>query len=200
MDPKKLIELKQERATLTTSIRALMDKNEGAEMDGADKSTLANMEARFDEVVNIVTREEKQLERERALGEKGNSDPANKGDKKDDVLNAFSDYIITGSKQAYDVYNALSQSNPTQGPGYLVAPEQFVSELIKELADETFMRTKAKVCAASEVRAVSWISHKDRWHELVRDGVLRLKSRPQTPSLRVSVNVCSSRTPERPKY
>ena len=49
-----------------------------------------------------------------------------------------------GSASTFDVYAALQQSNPTQA-GYLVAPEQFVFELIKELADQTFMRQKANV-------------------------------------------------------
>ncbi len=143
MDANKIIELKQERATLTTDIRALMDKYEDKEMDGADKDSLSNMEKRFSEIDNVITREEKQLERERKIGEK-EPDPKARAPKDKETHNAFLEYITTGSNQARETYNALSMTNPTQA-GYLVAPEQFVSELIKDLADETFMRNKAKV-------------------------------------------------------
>jgi len=141
MDAKKLLELKQERATLTTSIRAIINEYENTEMPADKKAELEKNEARFDEIDSTVLREEKQLERERKVGEKTEEAM---DEMPTDVAKAFNEYIVTGSKQAYDEYNALSQSNPTQA-GYLVAPEQFQTELIKEMADATFMRQKARV-------------------------------------------------------
>lgn len=143
MDAKKIIELKQERATLTASIRTILDEFENKEMEATKRDELANMEARVDAVDTIINREERQLNRERAIGEKL-EEHIDKKNEKSNLITAFGEYLITGSKEAFEVYNALSQSNPTQA-GYLVAPEQFVSELIKELEDETFMRKKAKV-------------------------------------------------------
>jgi len=144
MNATKIIEMKQERATLTTQIRALMDEHSGQEMPGEKKEELAKMEARFDTLNGSIVTEEKQLQRERIIGEAQNKQEDQSRNKPDEAQMAFCDYLVNGTQEAYQVYNALQQSNPTQA-GYLVAPEQFVSELIKELADNTFMRQKARV-------------------------------------------------------
>jgi HK97 family phage major capsid protein len=122
-----------------------MDTFVDKEMDAEAKAELAKSEARFDEINASILREEKQLERERIIGEQMN-DADNKKDrgKVDEVQAAFREYISTGSKAAYDTYNALQQDNPTQA-GYLVAPEKFVSELIKEIDNALFFRRIAKV-------------------------------------------------------
>ena len=48
MDNKKLLEMKQERATLTASIRNLMNEFEAKEMPADKKEELEKMENRFD--------------------------------------------------------------------------------------------------------------------------------------------------------
>ncbi len=68
----------------------------------------------------------------------------NENPKAKERMDAFVNVLRDGSQSAMQIYAALQQDNPTQA-GYLVAPEQFVSELIKELADNTFMRQKARV-------------------------------------------------------
>jgi len=141
MDAKKLIELKQERATLTASIRDHMNQFENAEMDGQAKERLTKMESDFDRVNNLIVAEEKQLNRERVIGEQ-KSEPERKVH--DEALTAFSNHLRIGSAQTMAAYAALQQDNPTQA-GYLVAPEKFVTELIKEMADKSFMRQKANV-------------------------------------------------------
>jgi len=145
MDGKKLIELKQERATVTNSIRNIMTEFETVEMSAEKKEELGKNETRFDEINNLILREEKQLARERAIGEQANDtdDTKNKG-KTDEIMNAFKEVIMNGSREAYEVYNALQQSNPTQA-GYLVAPEQFVNTLIKTIDNSMFIRQKANV-------------------------------------------------------
>jgi HK97 family phage major capsid protein len=142
MDAKKIIELKQERATLTTSIRALMSQYENVEMPGDKGDELNKMEARADAITSIVDREEKQLNRERIIGEK--EENRRESPKHDEVHNAFVNYLRDGTAMTMQQYHALAQDNPTQA-GYLVAPEQFVMELIREIADLNFMRTKARV-------------------------------------------------------
>jgi len=145
MNGVKLIELKQERATVTNSIRNIMTEFETVEMSAEKKEELGRNESRFDEINNLILREEKQLARERAIGEQANDtdDTKNKG-KVDEIMNAFKEVIMNGSREAYEVYNALQQSNPTQA-GYLVAPEQFVNTLIKTLDNSMFIRQKANV-------------------------------------------------------
>jgi len=140
----KIFEMKQNRAQLTAQIRELMDKHDGAEMNAEDKGILAKLESDFDAMNARIAAEEKQLERERAAGEQPAGDTRRDNPQASDRMNAFRNVLRDGTPQAISVYAALQQDNPTQA-GYLVAPEQFVSELIKELADATFMRQKARV-------------------------------------------------------
>ena len=145
MNGVKLIELKQERATVTNGIRSIMTEFENKEMDATKKEEMTKIENRFDEINDLIVKEEKQLVRERSIGEKLNDDDKTKDKGRvDEVQAAFKDYIISGSKSAFDIYNALQQSVPTQA-GNLVAPEKFVMDLIKELDNTLFMRQKAKV-------------------------------------------------------
>ncbi|HPL78450.1 MAG TPA: hypothetical protein PKY40_05565, partial [Burkholderiaceae bacterium] len=72
----KMFDLMQNRATLTESIRALMDKVGDAEMGGEDKALLAKMEADFDAVNAKIMAEQKQLDRERMMGEAAEKAPA----------------------------------------------------------------------------------------------------------------------------
>jgi HK97 family phage major capsid protein len=143
MDAKKIIEMKQERATLTGEIRAKMNEFEGKEMPADQKEILDKMEARFDALNSGIIKEEKQLERERIIGEA--QDKLNQNNKKPDEIGlAFTDYLRMGTPATFEVYNALQQDNPTQA-GYLVAPQKFVSDLIKELDNSFFFRKMAKV-------------------------------------------------------
>ena len=140
----KLFELTQNRAVLTADIRAMMDKHEGKEMGAEDKVILGKMETDFDAINARIQTEQKQLERERVIGEKV-MDAKDAGDTKTaEMMGAFMNVLANGRTQDIQIYAALQQDNPTQA-GYLVAPEKFVSELIKELADATFMRQKARV-------------------------------------------------------
>ena len=111
----KIHDMIQQRAGLTEDIRALMNKAGDAEMSAEDKGILSRMESDFDALNTRIAAEQKQLDRERLMGEKADA--------------------------------ALQQDNPTQA-GYLVAPEKFVSELIRELDNATFMRQKARVLPA----------------------------------------------------
>jgi HK97 family phage major capsid protein len=142
MDAKKIIELRQERATLTASIRKVMDEFSEKEMPAEKDAEIKKMEARFDEIDVIVNREEKQLDRERKIGEVREIE--DKKEKTPEIMAAFRDCLTLGNEKVLQVYNALQQDNPTQA-GALVAPEEFVFQLIKELADGTFMRQKANV-------------------------------------------------------
>lgn len=146
MNGKNIIELKQERATITNSIRALMNEYNNKEMPQDKKDELTKIEARFDTINDSILREEKQLERERVIGEaKNNDEMKNKDTGKDkEIKAAFAEYIINGNKAAFDAYAALQQDNPTQA-GYLVAPEKFVMELIKDIDNSLFFRQIAKV-------------------------------------------------------
>lgn len=69
MDAKKLLEIKQERATLVTQMRTLIGEYESSEMPAEKREELTKMETRFDSLNTTVETEERQLERERKAGE-----------------------------------------------------------------------------------------------------------------------------------
>lgn len=144
----KLFEMLQTRATLTESIRAMMDKYPDTEMSAEDKGVMAKMEADYDKIDKQIVAEQKQLDRERAIGEKSKAELDKADPKKAEQRTAFNAYLAQGTQQAFQVYAALQQGNPSQA-GYLLAPEEFRDELIKEVADITFMRQKANVIPAT---------------------------------------------------
>ena len=137
-----LYELKQERASVTQSIRDMMDKYDGKEMDGADKETFGNLEAQFDKLTADINREEKQLERERAIGEKASVTESKPTDKTMELFNK----AITGTREDVKVYNDLTYTLGTNATaGYLSAPIEFRDELIKGLDSDCFFRSLARV-------------------------------------------------------
>ena len=78
MDAKKIIEMKQERAQLAASMRALMDEYEDKLLPADKKEEYEKAEKRFDEISDLILREEEQLERERAAGEIEDKEKAGK--------------------------------------------------------------------------------------------------------------------------
>lgn len=145
MNAEKILELKNERATLVASSRAIMTEYEGKDMPADKTEELKKIDAQFDTLNASIVREEKQLARERAVGEQQDTTTSNAAPNA--RLEAFRNHLVLGNTETMRAYNALSMDNPTQA-GYLVAPEQFVSELIKGIDDMTFIRKKAKVLPA----------------------------------------------------
>lgn len=140
----KIFEMQQKRATLTENIRALMNKYEdGKEMAAEDKTSLTSMEAEFDKLNASIIAEQKQLDRERVVGEKSREELDKSDPKKAEQMTAFRAALAYGGEKI-GIYAALQQDNPTQA-GNLVAPEQFMTEMIKELSDLTIVRQKARV-------------------------------------------------------
>lgn len=139
----KLFEMLQTRATLTESIRGLMDKYPDTEMSAEDKTSMAKMEAEYDKLNAQILAEQKQLDRERSIGEKPKETLAAEDPKKAEQMTAFRAALAYGGDKA-QIYASMQMDNPSQA-GYLVAPEQFMTELIKDLADATIIRQKARV-------------------------------------------------------
>lgn len=138
----KIFELKQQRAELVTQMRAMMDKYADTEMQGDDRDAYARMEADFDALNRRIETEERQLERERTIGEQQQASKQRSGEPTD-RMRAFRDHLRAGTAETLRAYNALSASEPEQA-GYLVAPEQFVAEVIKGIDDAVIIRNLAK--------------------------------------------------------
>lgn len=142
---KSIVEAKQERMNIYNEIKAIHNEFEGKEMDAVKKEELTKLENRFDTLNESIQNGEKQLERERIIGERTPQAP--KSSREEEIQNAFVDYIKTGSEDSLKVYNALQQDNATQA-GYLVAPMKFVNDLIADLNNVLFFRNIAKVLPA----------------------------------------------------
>ena len=133
----KIFDMKQERAKLTNSIRALMDKHEDIEMSAEDMGILNKLEADFDKLNDRITKEEKQLERERAAGEIEDT-MEKRGEK--ETTNLFAKALGGNSKHMQEYKDSMSLGDDAQA-GSLTAPMVFVQQLIKELNDFMFMRS-----------------------------------------------------------
>ena len=136
MDEKKLIELKQERANLVTNLRALLNEFEDKEMPGEKKDEQMKMEARFDELNSLISNEEKQLARERIIGE---SIEKEEPKKRSEIRNLFGKALSGDAEHMRAYQNALSLGTDATA-GYLTAPVEFREELIRGLDNLLFMR------------------------------------------------------------
>ena len=105
MDAKTIIDMKQERAKLTASMREIMDEFENKEMPTDKSEQLSKMENDFDGLNAKIIREEKQLERERASGEKIETVS---NELKSEVKELFAKALSGDAKHVREYQNALS--------------------------------------------------------------------------------------------
>jgi HK97 family phage major capsid protein len=140
----KIFEMKQNLAKMTDDLRTLTDKYAAGGMSAEDLTAMKKAEADFDDLQSKIAAEEKQLARERVLGEKTKAELDKEDPKKAEQMTAFRAALASGSREDIKVYAAMQMDNPTQA-GYLVAPEQFQSEMIREIADLNIFRKKARV-------------------------------------------------------
>lgn len=141
----KILEMKEQRANITSQIRSIIDEFEGKSMEVTKKDEMVKLEKEFDNLTEGIQNAEKQLERERLAGEVVDKKKDElKDNKSDDIYTAFLNVIRTNEASKIDIYNSLQKDNPTQA-GYLIAPQVFVGELIKELNDIMFIRQLSNV-------------------------------------------------------
>jgi HK97 family phage major capsid protein len=143
---KAIIEKRQELAKLVTDVRAIMDKAETEKRDKSqeERNSIAEMEKRIDQLDGEIELEERQLERERKLGEVGSKPLGeNRGqepeDKSKEYRSAFEKYIRDGERARYTdaELRAIQADNQSTG-GMFAAPNVFVNEVIKS-ADDNFV-------------------------------------------------------------
>lgn len=126
-----IYDLKQDRASVYDSMKEMMDKYDGKEMDALDKEAFSKMEAEFDSLTERIENMEKMEQREKVI------------DKTMDAPVAQNLFAKALSGNAVDMAN-FRNAAPTLGTdsqaGYLTAPVEFVNELIKNMDDYLFMR------------------------------------------------------------
>lgn len=149
----KIIESKQERANIYDGIKAIINEYENKEMDVTKKDELAKLEAKFDALNDEIVKGEKNLERERIVGEQNNEvERPNRTEQANELAKAFTNYLREGNSVTMAVYNALQQSNPSQA-GYLVTPQKFMAQVIEDKNNLTFMRQISNVLPSLEKAA-----------------------------------------------
>lgn len=161
-------DMQQERAGLVAQARAILDQAEQRPPDQRALTTEEDQEfdrlqAAADEMDTRIAREERQRERERNLERV--PDPADPGtdpadpdggrSEEDEYFRAFARYLQVGrGALPEEMARALQAGgNPTDG-GYLVAPEQFVADLIEEVDDMVHLRGLATVNQLTEAASL----------------------------------------------
>lgn len=141
-------ELQQERAALHAEARTILDAAQDAGRD-----LTSDEESKFDRLMNDADKKEKSVEREErsrrhqlldAGGDTDNTGDRNGGGNGDSggdaEMSAFRSYLRGGMRELTEVHQrALNMGSDPEG-GYLVAPQQFVSQLIQAVDDMVPLR------------------------------------------------------------
>lgn len=164
-----ILEKKKERAKIVHEARALLDKaeEEKRSFTAEEEEQYNRMDEDIDKLEVDIQRMEKQLDRERKLGERDadrlDDQQGKDKDKKrtlaeivqdrsienirntEEYREAFGRFLSRGmSELAVEEVRAM-QADSDVGGGYLIAPQQMVMELLKEVDDIAVIRQYANV-------------------------------------------------------
>jgi len=150
-----ITEMKQKRAGLVKQARDLLDKayNEKRDMSAEEETQYENYMADVDKIGDQIEKEERlqgfEKEMTKLVDDPVKPDPNENRTKNayatKEYREAFNGFLTNGVKgMDMKEIRALQVDQDIYG-GYLVAPEQFVMELIKDLDNEVFLRTLATV-------------------------------------------------------
>jgi HK97 family phage major capsid protein len=198
-----LKEMIEKRAKLIKDARALLTtaKDEKRSMTDEESTQYDTMFAEADELRQNIEREQRQREVERELSEASENDEQRSGgeagdlherrDRTDNLMEAFRSFLTTGvpSGEGAQEFRDLSAGVSTEG-GFLVAPETFVTLLIKAMDDEVVVRQLANVIPMTGVSSIG-VPTLDAdpsdadWTTELRtgsaDGAMRIGKRVMTP-------------------
>ena len=109
-----IIEMKQERATLNTSLQALIDKYmaSGDVMSAEDKASMEKMEAEFDTLDAKIEAGEKQLARDRRVGEMEPKDLKKVDPKNRELVKAFPTTLFSEASKPCKCMQLCSRTTP----------------------------------------------------------------------------------------
>ena len=152
-----LSELMQERSKVVKGQRALLDKvqKEGrSDFDATEKEEYGRMDKEFDRLtseIDLLKHRERLEEREhflrQSIHEPNRPDlPARDGRNSSSIeIRGFRRFLKGGMRILVDEELRALQADLDPSGGFLVAPEQFSKELIKEMANLYWIRQFAKV-------------------------------------------------------
>lgn len=146
-------ELRAQRAELIAAMRGILDSAEAEKrsLNAEESQKYDELGDKADQLRSDIERHERQAELDRELAatvaetearksaEKSDADPAKHRE------NAFRNWMRGGMGALKDAEIRALQADSDPDGGYLVAPEQFVNQLIKFVDDQVFIRRLATV-------------------------------------------------------
>lgn len=157
-----LKEMREKRKKLLEDARALIDAadKEKRSMTDDENQQYDKLFAEADELRQRIEREERQREAERDLQEsaeeieeRSGRDAQEQRGRVDTMLAAFRSWLSHGPSEASQEFRDLSAGVNTEG-GFLVAPEVFITQLIKTLDDDVIIRSLANVIPMEGVAGI----------------------------------------------
>ena len=147
----KILELRQQRAALVKQAREMLDKAETEKRDLTQEETNKHdvIMADVDKMESDIARREKLAEAEQrgaeSAGVIAGATPVAQQRTGFDHQAAFRSYVVGGrGALSHEELRAMQVDSDTGG-GYLVPPQQFVTDLIKGVDDQVFIRGLATV-------------------------------------------------------
>lgn len=159
-----IAELYEKRNKLVEDQRNLLDKaeNEKRDFTTEENDQYNGMDKDFEKITEdikiVEKREDENIKRIKGLEEreaylktsqqkptKPATESSNDTKNQDEYRNAYRSYLMRGGNNLSETELRALQADKNVAGGYLVAPEQFVSELIKGLEDQVFVRKYAKI-------------------------------------------------------
>lgn len=212
----KIRELRQKRANLIQNARSVVDRAEGEKrsMSAEEETTWNNYMTDIDKIDKQIEREERMAALEDSLigapneplGQSGDpKDPEPRGDihptDREEYRSAFAKKLMDGNLANLTVEEAraLAVSSASSGSN-IVAPQQWVAQLIKDLDNAVFMRKIANVLPAlttsdslgaptldADVDDADWTTELQTGNEGSMDfGKRELKPNPVAKRIKVS--------------
>lgn len=169
-----LIEMRQKRANIITQARSILDKAEN-EKRSLTSEEETNYNKAIDDANKLKTeidREERQQQFERELGDVNNPQTGKKltdeerakAEKSAEMRSAFVSGLRTGN---YNEYRDLQMTNATSA-GYLVTPQQFGAELIKDIDNYFFIRQFARKFPIDKAQSLGYPKRTNRASKAIR--------------------------------
>lgn len=137
---KLIMEKRQQVNKLVTDVRSAMDKadTEKRSLDQAERNSIEAMETEIDNLESDIALREKQLARERSQNAEPPAVPGaeerTKPRSSEEYRSAFTKFFNQGQRAIYsDVEQRAMQGDNALSGGMFMAPEQYVSEVVKDI-------------------------------------------------------------------
>ncbi|MHB1334512.1 MAG: phage major capsid protein [Candidatus Humimicrobiaceae bacterium] len=168
---KNVIELMRDRNKVVTDIREVLDlaENEKRELTAEDNEKIKNLEKQFDTLSSDIEAEKRQQARESLMIAR-ESDPvggrieSRSAEPDKEIRATFNKFLAFGDSSEY---RALQKDTAVQA-GYLVAPQQFSTEMIKDVDNIFYIRNLARKFTLAKAESLGFPKRTARMARAVR--------------------------------